>query len=118
MTQSKKEMKAQLINVLSKQFKTKYEDKIDRLSKRVDSLSEKNIELEKKVRELSIRNEELEQKNNQYEDWIQRLQDFCNMTDEDRKREIESLKIRQKTIREMNDTFSPYLNLFKMVFNA
>ena len=113
MSQSKKEIKAQLINELSKQFKTKYEDKITRLGKRVDGLSEKNIELEKKVRELSIRNEELEQKNNQYEDWINRLQEFCNLPDDARDKAIEKFKRSMEDKRVMGETFGMVAQIFR-----
>lgn len=108
MKQSKKEIKAQLINEISKQFKNSYENKIESMSKRIAELSTRKNDLEKRVNELSTRNEELEQKVNMYEDWINRLQDFCNLSESDRLEHIESMKRRDEAGKAMSDIFQAY----------
>lgn len=115
MKQSKKEIKAQLINELSKQFKSSYENKIENMNKRLVELSTKNTNLENKVHELSTRNEELEQKVNMYEDWIHRLQDFCNLSESDRLEHIESMKRQDEASKAMSDlwqAYKPLMNIF------
>lgn len=60
-------------NEVTKQF----QNKIKNLRALIKSKNEKLAELEM---ELS----ELKEKNNMQEEWIERMQDFCNMTEEDR----------------------------------
>ena len=62
------------------------------------------------VEELQKENEELKEKIYQYEDWIERLQEFIDMPEDVRKGEIEKMRADQK--------FKTYLadsNFFKML---
>lgn len=113
MKQSKKEIKAQLINEISKQFKNSYESKIENMTKRINELTLKNKDLSDKNYVLSTRNEELEQKVNMYEDWINRLQDFCNLSESDRLEHIESMKRRDEAGKAMSDLWQAYEPLMK-----
>lgn len=78
--ESKKQMKAQLTNEISKRF-----------TSRIKELEEKNRSLERLLAferktsfELADKVTALESELHQYKDWNERLQDFVNMTEEDR----------------------------------
>lgn len=78
--ESKKQLKAQLTNEISKRF-----------ASRIKELEEKNKSLERLLAferktsfELAEQVTELECELHQYKDWNERLQDFTNMSEEDR----------------------------------
>ena len=56
-------------------------------------------------------NDDLRDKVDQYEDWNRRLQEFCDMNEEDRKAAIEQYKTDQILAEHLN-RFSTYLNIF------
>ena len=77
---SKKQLKAQLTNGISKRF-----------ASRIKELEEKNRRLERLLAferktsfELADKVTALESELHQYKDWNERLQDFTNMSEEDR----------------------------------
>lgn len=77
---SKKQLKAQLTNEISKRF-----------ASRIKELEEKNRRLERLLSferktsfELADKVTALESELHQYKDWNERLQDFTNMSEEDR----------------------------------
>lgn len=115
MKQTLKEIRAQVRQEVSKEYKRTYENKINSLNERLTRLVKENKELDKKIQVLTNQNDELIQKNQMCEDWIQRLQNFVNMSDEDREKEIESLRKRQHAREEMSiifDKLSPYFKYF------
>lgn len=78
--ESKKQLKAQLTNEISKRF-----------ASRIKELEEKNRSLERLLAferkisfELADKVTELESELHQCKDWNERLQDFTNMSEEDR----------------------------------
>ena len=86
MKQTKKEIEETLRNKLAKQYSEKserYQERIDRLAQELYDERKKRLEAQQKV-------EELEEKVEQYEDWNRRLQEFMDMSDEDRKKAIKS----------------------------
>lgn len=86
--QSKKQIKAQLINEISAQYRHSTEG----WKKNYDRMLETAQKLEKERNEFRKRALEAEDKLAQYEDWIERLQDFCNLSDEDREKAISKMK--------------------------
>ena len=82
---NKKQIEANLRNKLAKDNNDKYNN------------------LLKKFNQIS---EELEEKVKQYEDWNYRLQEFCNMNEEDRKISIEKMRT-EETLNKfiLNNTF-------------
>lgn len=91
---STKQLRAQIINEVSKEYKNKYEDRITQLQ---ELLHETNIKLrncQSDLRPLKVENDDLSQKVHQYQDWIIRLQDFMDMPEEVRQVEIENHKKR------------------------
>ena len=108
---SQKEMKASLINELSKQYKQKYGDKINILQDRLYQTLDVNKNLEKELHRLKNENFELQDKINKYEDWIQRLQEWCNLPDDERTKAIAEYN---KQFNEFEFTKEIENNLFKM----
>ena len=86
--QSKNSLKAQLINELSKQYKQKYEDTINNLQERLKQQILINKELSLNCHRLGNEIDELREKVNKYEDWIRRLQEWCNLPEDERTKAI------------------------------
>lgn len=110
---SKKEMKAQIINEVSKQFKNTYESKINRLESEVKNLRETNKELYTQSREAKRRADELEEKVVLYEEWINRLQEFCNLPDDARDKAIDDFKKSMEAEKAMGETFGMVAQMFR-----
>ena len=89
MKQTKKEIEASLRNRICKQ----YASKIDNLQERLDKVAKELYDSQVKCREYKNKCEELEEKVHQYEDWNRRLQEFMDMSEEDRKAAIAEAKV-------------------------
>ena len=63
---------------------------------------------------LKKENEELKEKIQQYEDWIERLQEFMDMPEDVRKGEIEKMRADQKIKTYLADSFFKRLTLFSL----
>lgn len=88
MKQTKKEIEATLRNKLAKQYSEKmenYQERIDRLAKELHDERSKRLEAQRQA-------EELKEKVEQYEDWNRRLQEFMDMSEEDRQNAIKETK--------------------------
>lgn len=112
MTNSIKQIKAKLINEISR----KYKNKIKQLTERNTQLSKSNWELLNKNGILNEKVQELEEKLSQYEDWNRRLQEFMDMEPDERDKVFKEYKIQK----ELNIKIKPILNtiydcLFKSV---
>ena len=92
MKQTKKQIEADLRNKICKQ----YTGTIDNLQERLDRVAKELYEERKKRIEAQTKMEELEEKVRQYEDWNRRLQEFMDMSEEDRKHELEKYKVSQE----------------------
>ena len=77
---------------LSKQFKEQYGKKIETLEKSLEYANETVKKYSRENSELRMRNNELESKLNQLEDWNTRLQEFVNMSDDEREEAIKTFK--------------------------
>ena len=83
---TRKEIEETLRNKLAKSYKVK----IDTLQEKVVYWSDKYFELLKRYQDLKETVGYLQEQIDQYEDWIHRLQEFCNIPDEeDRKSTVE-----------------------------
>ena len=65
---------------------------IDSLYSRIDALTARIKFAEKEQYEAKEKLREAENKSEQYEDWIERLCDYCNMTEADRQLSFEALR--------------------------
>ena len=99
MKATKKQLKAQITNELSKLYK----QRSSYWEKDYKRLSEKYNELKIKYNEALDRALKAESKLEEQEAWIQRLQDFCNLTNEDRQQAIEKMRLDFKRSKNMEN---------------
>ena len=92
MKQSRKEIEANLRNKLAHQYNVDREYQRKRYSELWDTYTEKCLEADN----LRQENLELKEKIEQYEDWIRRLQEFMDMPEDVRMKEIEKMKQEKK----------------------
>lgn len=109
--ESKKQIKAQLTRDISKRFA----EKIKRLEERNRNL-EGLLAFERKTSfELADKVTELENELQQYKEWNDRLQDFANMSDEDRIEFLKNENQKYKTQLNMDKMFSAYSRMFELM---
>lgn len=104
--ESKKQIKAQLTNEIA----ARYKKDVEYWEGKYDKMFEAAKKAEKERDEATKRALAAEAKLNEYEDWIERLQDFCNLSDEDRKKAIEKMKADN----ESEAKYNVYLEHFNM----
>lgn len=92
MKQNKKQIEANLRNKMAAQYKASAELR----EKRIDELIKENSKLFTRATTAEQENLELKDKVNQLEDWIQRLQEYMDMNDEDRQAYITNLKLEKQ----------------------
>lgn len=107
----RRQLKAQIRAELSEKMRGEYQDKIDSLKSR---LSDANAE----VRRLYNRNQDLRDENAKlkdevakYKDWSERMQNFCNMSEEERKAELERMRV-DDNFTQMLDEITTYTRFF------
>lgn len=92
MKETKKQIEANLRNKLAKQYNQEREYQRDRYSKLWCDYMQKCDE----AKALNNKVNELKEKIEQYEDWIHRLQEFCNMNEDEREKAVRDLKEERK----------------------
>lgn len=107
-TKTTKQIKAQLINEVSRRYK----DKIKELTERNTQLSKSNWELINKNGILHEKVQELEEELIQYEDWNRRLQEFMDMEPTERERAIQAYKTQET----LNAKMEPIINFMSKLF--
>lgn len=93
MKENKKQIKAQVINEVQKQFAKKLADMETSLNYQktcVKGLEDENKVLRSENGQLKEENQTLKLKVEQYNEWVERLQDFCNLPENERKQAFES----------------------------
>ena len=119
--ETKKQIKAQLTNELSRKFDERVKDikaSAKRLQDEYLEIQKSNLDLVKKNKELTDENLELKEKIAQYEEWVERMQDFCNLPDHDRQyafktylSEIESKAKANETLNTLGRMFNNYFSI-------
>jgi len=107
--ESKKQIKAQVINEVQRSYQRKiesYEERIKRLSDMFQNEQERNRELRSKCSKLEESNTELTEKVSQYEEWIERMQDFCNLPENERQKAFTTYLDGIKSKTEANEAIS------------
>lgn len=107
MKQNRKQIEANLRNKLASQYK----EKTEQLKSEKAVLEKRYNEMWERARKAEIERDELKDKVAQYEDWNRRLQEFMDMSEEDRTAYIENLK---KT-KELNEAISHFGFYAKML---
>ena len=86
-----------------KKVSKQYTDEIQRLKECFREAQDSYNRYWARCQELKEENLELKEKIKQYEDWIERLQNFVNMDSEERERAIQKYREEEK-IRKMTDS--------------
>lgn len=119
--ETKKQIKAQLTNELSRKFDERVKD-IKASAKRWQDeyleIQKSNLDLIKRNKELTDENLRLKDQLEQYQEWVERMQDFCNLPEHDRQyafktylSEIESKAEANETLKRLGNIFGNYFNL-------
>lgn len=98
MKETKKQIKAQLTNDISLRFKRR----IDVLETELRCVRSELRECDNQRRKAERTVLELQDKVEQYEDWNRRLQEFMDMTPEEREKIIQDSKLRVATNERLN----------------
>ena len=98
MKETKKQIKAQLTNEISLRFKKR----IDALETELKYVRSELRECDNQRRKAERTVRELQDKVEQYEDWNRRLQEFMDMTPEEREKVIQDSKLRVSTNQRLN----------------
>lgn len=109
MKASLKEIREQTRNEVAKQYNKKISD----YEERIHALHLSHEKMWKKCDELSKENDELKEKLHIYEDWINRLQDFCNLPDEEREKAVKQYQ----TNIEVNEKLDSLMAMYTRFFN-
>ena len=107
MKQNRRQIEANLRNKLAKSNNDKYNN----LQERFNKVSKELYDARRKVKEAESYKEELEEKIRQYEDWINRLQEFCDMNKEDRQIAIKEMRVEQRINKYIAE--APFFQIFK-----
>ena len=122
MKETKKQIKAQVINEVRNQYDKKLKEKdeaIDLWRKKYLKSEEEWHEMSKSCRQLRDENETLKQKLSQYEEWVERMQEFCNLPEDERKQAfrtyldgIKSRKERDEAMKGLSSILNHCMSLF------
>lgn len=102
--QSKKQIKAQLINEVAKT----YSDKLQREQDKVVMLGRMYQTMKTTADKLKEENLKLQEKVEQQEDWIRRLQEFMDMDDDTRQKAIAEYRVSEQF-----EGFNRIMNIFE-----
>ena len=89
---TRREIEENLRNKLA----NKHNDYMERQRKKYSELWDAYCRARKECDKYQQENEELKEKVQQYEDWINRLQEFMDMPEDMRKKEIEKMRAEQR----------------------
>lgn len=102
MKQTRKQIEANLRNKLA----TQYREKSDKLAERVETLEKKLSDMRKRAVTAESEKEKLEEKVAALEDWNNRLLECMDMTDEDRKAYVETLRAQSELKNAVDQLYS------------
>lgn len=105
MIKTRKQIAEQTRNEVVKQYTANLQilmERINKLTKDYDVERQKRIECQERI-------DELQEKVNQYEDWIQRLQEFMEMTESQREEYIAHMKEQENANKTISKIFN-YIN--------
>ena len=109
---TKKEIENQLRGKVAKQ----YTEKVAKLEDEINRLHKVNVEYRNRAYKAEQEKLEMQDKLNQYEDWNNRLQEFMDMSEEDRLAYVENLK-KTKELDKVIEGFGFYGKMLSRVFN-
>lgn len=104
MIKTRKQIAEQTRNEVVKQYTANLQilmERINKLTKDYDIEKQKRVECQERI-------DELQEKVNQYEDWIQRLQEFMEMTESQREEYIAHMKEQENANKIMRQIINLY----------
>ena len=103
--ESKKQIKAQLANEIANRYK------VEILNLKSDVMGFRAKYEEERKRRILVESQlsELQEKVEKYEDWNRKLQEFMEMTPEEREKHFAELQTRNK----LNEKMTSFMNLFQ-----
>lgn len=113
--ETKKQIKAQVINDVQKQFARKVADvesSRDYWRTCATNAQEECRQLRINARKLEEENGELKQKVLQYEDWVERMQEFCGLPDGERQKAFTTYMDGVKAQTERDETLKHTADFF------
>jgi len=119
MKETAKQIKARIINEVNAKYSKRIEDTENSLKewrakyfKEVD----RTEELSKKNKELREENDSLKAKIQQYDEWIERMQDFCNLPEDGRRDAFETYLDNIKSENKSNEVFNNIITMYSHIF--
>lgn len=113
---SHKKSYKELRESIRKEVCQNYKRQIDSLFSRIDTLTAKNKFAGKECYEAKEKLREAENKLGQYEDWIERLCDYCNLSNEERQLLLEETdKLKRKV--QTSERFKEYIQDNSLIFD-
>ena len=109
---SKKEIENQLRGKIAKQ----YTEKVAKLEEEINRLHKANVEYRNRAYKAEQEKLEMQDKLKQFEDWNNRLQEFMDMSEDDRLAYVENLK-KTKELDKAIEGFGFYGKMLSRVFN-
>lgn len=94
---TQKQLKEQVRIECHKYYKKLYTEKFEKLETENKRLQNFNLELRKENVKLINENLKLKENSDKFEDWNRRLQEFMDMSDEDRNRAFKEMKDRAES---------------------
>lgn len=113
----RKKIKAQLRAELTKKIGEEYQERIERLTEKNNRLSAMLEQEQNRRKELieKYRNyDELVEENRKLREWVERMQDFCNMPPDQLKKELERMKAEQ----DASDALKMVTRYTQVLFNG
>lgn len=94
--ESKKQIKAQITN----EVRNKYFKIIEGKNEKISQLIQRGLKIQRWNEELVAENIRLKEQLEKYEDWNRKLQEFMDMTPEEREKVIQDSKLRVSTMKD------------------
>lgn len=116
-SKERKQIKAQIRAELTEKIGKEYQEKIERLTEQKNRLADM-LDREQTCRKELIekyRNyDELVEENRKLREWVERMQDFCNMPPDQLKKELERMKAEQ----DVSDTLKMVTRYTQFIFGG
>ena len=113
------EIRKELRKDMTKSFELKYgylQDDLERYKKSYNESNERFKSYYKKYNEVKSENEELREKIRGYEEWVNRLMEFMDISDDDKRREAFKVYIEgQRNSNSLKGLLDSYSRLFRFL---
>ena len=119
MKETKKQIKAQLTNELSRKYRDRISEAEDRAAKwhkKYADACETTYTYRKLVDELKEENESLKEELKQHREWIERMQEFCNLPEDEREEACRTYIGKVRSEKAANEAFTALEGMYSQLF--